>query len=524
MINIQSNFLKISSQLFSLTFLSRLLGLCRDLLIAWIIGADSRADVLACALRIPHILRRLLHEGSLSLTLTRFLIQSKDAFLLAKVKRIFFLIFLIATVFYALFSPQIAWLLAPHFSVHLHESLCFLIQISSPYILFIGLSAFSMAILHANGIFWASALCPTFLNLILIAFLFLGFFFSNHAPTLLIIALCLGGLVQWLFQMHMAMRHQTLPSELPKKPPCRNIAKILDADSALGETCSCVSTCFLEMSQGIIASSAQHLAFLLGMVFLSQFQGYLAAQFYAERILELPLALISVCLGIASLPMLSHLAEKKNFAYFSRLLTLALHCALFLLAPAVFGILAVGADFVAIFFGHGNFTAEGVEKTWTILCAYIPALPACALSRILLSACIACKGTRFTCLSTILVLFLTALFCLFGLFPPLSVSLALFSQPILLGFWLRNALAGKRPFFFAYKRLVRSIFCAAIACLLAKEILLLGKSFYADFSALLLAVLGAILMWLWLLSIVSRRDYRLIKRMFQKKKKKAQNA
>lgn len=52
------------------TLLSRLLGLARDMSMAWLLGGGAAADALVAAMRLPHVLRRLLGEGSLSMTLT----------------------------------------------------------------------------------------------------------------------------------------------------------------------------------------------------------------------------------------------------------------------------------------------------------------------------------------------------------------------------------------------------------------------------------------------------------------------
>lgn len=49
---------------------SRVLGLLRDMSMAWLVGGGAAADALVAAMRLPHVLRRMLGEGSLSMTLT----------------------------------------------------------------------------------------------------------------------------------------------------------------------------------------------------------------------------------------------------------------------------------------------------------------------------------------------------------------------------------------------------------------------------------------------------------------------
>ncbi|MBQ4124814.1 MAG: murein biosynthesis protein MurJ, partial [Desulfovibrio sp.] len=46
---------------------SRLLGLARDLGMAWLLGAGALADALVAATVVPHALRKLLGDGVLSM-------------------------------------------------------------------------------------------------------------------------------------------------------------------------------------------------------------------------------------------------------------------------------------------------------------------------------------------------------------------------------------------------------------------------------------------------------------------------
>ena len=52
----------------SLTLLSRVLGLVRDMVIAYFFGARAETDAFYVAYRIPNLLRRFLAEGSLTIS------------------------------------------------------------------------------------------------------------------------------------------------------------------------------------------------------------------------------------------------------------------------------------------------------------------------------------------------------------------------------------------------------------------------------------------------------------------------
>jgi putative peptidoglycan lipid II flippase len=104
------------------TFLSRTVGLARDILIANFFGSGMAADAFFVAFRIPNLLRRLFAEGSFSVAFipvfTEYLqTRSKEeAFLLARVVSTFFVLILTGlTIFGIIFSPLIVRTIAPGF-------------------------------------------------------------------------------------------------------------------------------------------------------------------------------------------------------------------------------------------------------------------------------------------------------------------------------------------------------------------------------------------------------------------------
>ena len=59
-------FLKIISTIGSLTFLSRILGYFRDLLIARLLGASFISDAFFVSFKLPNLFRRLFAEGAMN--------------------------------------------------------------------------------------------------------------------------------------------------------------------------------------------------------------------------------------------------------------------------------------------------------------------------------------------------------------------------------------------------------------------------------------------------------------------------
>ena len=192
------------------TFLSRILGLVRDILIANFFGSGLSADAFFVAFRIPNLLRRLFAEGSFSVAFipvfTEYL-QKKSrqkAFELAQVVlTVLIFIITIVTVLGIVFSPIIVRIIAPGFggTGEKFALTVLLTRIMFPYIFLVSLLALFMGILNSLKHFAAPALAPVFLNLGMIAaLLFLAP--SMKTPTVgLAIGVLVGGVLQLVVQI-----------------------------------------------------------------------------------------------------------------------------------------------------------------------------------------------------------------------------------------------------------------------------------------------------------------------------------
>ena len=227
------SFLALAARLACFSGLSRALGLVRDLCIAWIMGTGPLADMLAQALRLPHIFRRLLAEGVLSLPLTQAFMQGGGSslpsdclpaqlFTVLHRKLLFLLLPLLLLAL--LFSPLLARLLAGSF-LPPAPALVLLLCLVLPYLFCVCMAALCMAYLHAQNVFWVSAFSPVLFNILLLLALFLAHLFPRDASLLIALALTLSGGVQWLFQRHFALRC-VLAAEVKK----------LDGSERLGDT------------------------------------------------------------------------------------------------------------------------------------------------------------------------------------------------------------------------------------------------------------------------------------------------
>lgn len=544
---------------------SRLLGLARDMSMAWLLGGGAAADALVAAMRLPHVLRRLLGEGSLSMTLTASLVHLQQGHgpyagrhpeagsasarepwgfglrLLARALSLRLgMVLLLMTLLGLAAAPWLARFLAPGFSEPELEHTVVLLRICLPYVLAAGMAALGMALLHSMGVFWLPALSPALFNLVmLIAAAAAALHLCPPAEALALGMLC-GGLAQWLAQW-IAVR-RLLPSGGSRVSDGHSNGTCVECsgDSSANVDAKAVNgaawRCLALLPGGVLGAAAPQLAMLAAMALASELgRGQVAALYYAERLLELPLGLVGVCLGMASLPTLSRLAAEKDFVLFGSHLSTSLRLTVMLSLPAAAGLWAVGPQLVDGLLGHGAFDSQASRETGLALLAYVPGLPAFACIRSLLAACNALGLVRRTAQSSLwavggtvvaglaLTRFFEPQYSVMA--PALAVSLGLWFQCALLFCLLRRTLPEQKnnapapalhgKLFFlpswlpGWKDLGRHALAGALTGIVAQVLVCLTAP-WGLWASLGLAILGGVLVWVLCLRILRDPDMALM--------------
>ena len=156
------------------TFISRITGFIRDILLAKIFGATGMTDAFFIAYRIPNLLRELFAEGSVSAgyvpVFTEYLTKEgrEGAEKLAGAVFAFLVsVLIIVCLLGILFAPYIASIIAPNFAANEYKMTLTikLIRIMFPFLLFISLAALAMGTLNSLRSFFIPAVAPAFFNL-----------------------------------------------------------------------------------------------------------------------------------------------------------------------------------------------------------------------------------------------------------------------------------------------------------------------------------------------------------------------
>ena len=215
------NLLKTLAKVSSMTFISRILGFVRDMLVARVFGVSVATDAFFVAFRIPNLLRRLFAEGAFSQAFVPILAEYKNQRteeqtreLIDKVSALLGLVLFTITLIGVIAAPVIVYISAPGFSANPEkfELTVELLRITFPYILFISLVSLAGGILNTYGKFSVPALTPALLNVSFIGCtLWLAPLFD---PPVLALAwaVFLGGVLQLGFQVPFLMRIRLLPA------------------------------------------------------------------------------------------------------------------------------------------------------------------------------------------------------------------------------------------------------------------------------------------------------------------------
>lgn len=367
------------------TLSSRILGFLRDMVLARLFGATPAADAFFVAYRIPNLLRELFAEGSMSSAFIPVFTDyhttrgPRDAWELASAVFTTLLTILTGlTLLGILASPAIVWLLAPGF--HQDPSrlamTTLLTQIMFPYLLFISLAALAMGVLNSVRAFAAPAFSPVLFNVCTIAAaLFLSPLLSE--PILgVAVGVVLGGAAQFAMQLPGLKRRGFLFGWRfePGHPGVRRIGALL-VPSLLG----------MSVTQVNITVST---------ILASFFAGAPTYLFYGMRLIQFPLGIFGVALATAILPTLSQQAARGSLTELRETLGFGLRMILFIILPAMAGLMLLRRPIVHLFFEHGSFTAADTAATATALLCYAVGLWAFAGVRIVVAAFYSMQDTK----------------------------------------------------------------------------------------------------------------------------------
>ena len=362
-----SNFSKISSNIFG----SRVTGFIRDILFANYLGANLMSDAFLFAYRLPNLFRRIFAEGSMNsvfipLYVNQEKMNSKSANdFIWIVFNFFFVITLFLSFLIFFFTEQVISILAPGFLLNKSQFLLAnqLLIITFPFLIFVTLSSVLSSVLNVKGKFFL----PSFLSVILNIFMIVTLVsFKSNSHFALAWSMIIAGFTQ-LILLFINLGTIKIFWGIGLKS-----IKVLSRE---------LKKFFGRFLYSLLGSGIVQLNIFISMLFASLVGGGAISQiYYADRIIDLPFALIAVAMSFTLLPYLSKNIsdESKNSKAFNETV---IFCFLFAI-PSAFGIFILSEDIIRALFGRGEFNNEDVLITSKILLVYSFSLPGYMLARI----------------------------------------------------------------------------------------------------------------------------------------------
>jgi len=362
------NLLRAAARISGLTMLSRISGLVRDLLMARYFGAGAAMDAYTVAFRIPNLLRRLFAEGAFAQAFVPIFSEVKfkegaqrTHAVLSHVVSALFWVLLGVCVLGVAGAPLLVTLIASGF---LHSGTFDLASTLTrwmfPYIFFMSLTACAGGVLNSYGRFAVPAFTPVLLNLSIIGLTLL--LAQRLDPPILAPALgvLLGGILQLAIQLPALRRLGMLP-------------RLGGLRTAFADPV--VRRVLRQMLPAVFAVSVAQLSLIINTNIASHLgTGSNSWLYYADRLMELPTALLGVAIGTVLLPSLSRALAESDPQHYRDLLDWGLRLTCLLALPAALGLAVLADGLIGAMFQGPLFVARDIAQSAAALRGYAAGL------------------------------------------------------------------------------------------------------------------------------------------------------
>lgn len=346
--------------------ISRVSGLGRDILMTSVLGANMWSDIFLMAFKFPNLFRRIFAEGSFTQSFMPSYIASrqKSVFAVAIFIRFMAVIIgfsLIVTLFPAFFTKLLAW----DWNADLIAKTAPLTTINFWYLDLIFIVTFLGTLLQHKEHFFTTAFSTVWLNIAMIVTLML---FAHSDPKTIVYALSfsilVGGVLQVVTHLY-SMRQQGLMKLLIGGWKYRKRKDVKAEESKF-------SSLFFPSVLG--NSTAQIASFIDTSLASFLAAGSVSYLFYANRVFQLPFAIIALAITTALFPSIAKAIKNENHTLAYRNLHKSFWLLSALLGISVLGGVLLAEPIVWLLFERGAFTIQDTHNTANVLMMYMVGL------------------------------------------------------------------------------------------------------------------------------------------------------
>ena len=370
----------------SLTMLSRIAGMAREMIFSRVLGANAVTDAWFQAFIIPNVFRRLFAEGAFSAAFVPMFskrlhgsddpekgLEEARSFS-ADVMSVFLPVLIALVAVFELAMPGVIWLLSEKpVDPQTYPLAVDFARIMFPYIILVSLVTLFTGMLNSVSRFAPGASFPIILNLVLITALLTGeWFAANTGASIEQIAYGIAWAVTGAGVMQLAWLYYWTRVEgfrpkllWPRITPEVKRLSIIALPAAIG-------------------GGAYQINTLVQLYFLNQLEdGSVSYMNYADRLNQLPLGIIGIALSTAILPTLSKFVGGDNKEGADRIQSDAIELSMLLTIPAAVALAICAEPFVTMIFQGGRFDLADAAVTGQVLAALVLGLPAYVLVKVL---------------------------------------------------------------------------------------------------------------------------------------------
>ena len=434
-----------------LTLLSRITGFARETLIASAFGANAVTDAFRVAFLIPNLFRRLFAEGAFSQAFVPVLAATRaeqgDAatqVLIDKVATLLAWAVLITSVLGVLAAPGLVWLMASGLkqSPQGLETAVLLTRYMFPYIAFMSMVALSAGILNTWRRFAVPAATPVLLNVCMILAAWLGapWLASRGLEPIYALAggVMLGGVLQ-------------LAVQIPALKSLGLLPRIAVSPTGIRQAWQDGGTrrILAMMGPALLGVGVAQLSLLINTQIASHLTpGSVSWINFADRLMEFPIAMLGVALGVVLMPQLSAAQASGDADAYSAMLDWGLRLVMVLAWPCAVALLVFAQPLVAVLYHYGAFTDRDVAQTTLALTGYGVGVLGLVAIKVLAPGFFAKQDTRTPVRIAVLVLVFTQVMNVL-LVPHLAhaaLTLSIGLGALLNALWLLQGLRRNRSF------------------------------------------------------------------------------
>ncbi|MBN2721518.1 MAG: murein biosynthesis integral membrane protein MurJ [Campylobacterales bacterium] len=346
--------------------ISRVTGLGRDIMMTSTLGASVWSDVFLMAFKFPNLFRRIFAEGSFTQSFMPSYVASRQKGVFAVAIFLRFMLIIIAfsflvTLFPEFFTKLLAWDWGPD----LISKTAPLTVINFWYLDLIFIVTFLGTLLQYKEHFFTTAFSTVWLNIAMIACLI---YYAKSSPETIVYALSfsilVGGLLQVLTHLF-AIRKKGLSKILIGGWKYRKVKDVRQEESKFKK---------LFIPSVVGNSTAQIASFIDTSLASFLVAGSVSYLFYANRVFQLPFAIIALAITTALFPAISKAIKNENETLAFANLSKAFWLLNLLLGVSVLGGILLAEPIVWLLFERGNFTPQDTRNTADVLMMYMVGL------------------------------------------------------------------------------------------------------------------------------------------------------